>query len=177
MNPPPELVKLTHGINKASFRVNRRRDTCILTSNALHFVFGLLERQSRLVRVTLAVFPKDRKHYAASLGSMGDGTRRPKAGHRMWNGHLAVLVEEKWLCDATADQANQEGIEVPPLVVEMESLDPWKATHFKVNNCDARYNLYHRQAGFRWAGDARPSHWMPVVKALAITVCTPRFQS
>ena len=166
MIPPAHLVRLTNHVNRASFRLNGRRDTCILCSYALHYLLGMLLHKSRPVRVTAAFFPKGNNQHAVTLGSNGCGQRLPKASNGCWHGHLAVLVDEKWLCDPTADQANKDGISVPPLVIEMQSLDPFHATHLDVNGCHVRYNLFRKQTGFKHAPDSRPSHWMEIVRSI-----------
>ncbi len=162
---PSSLIAATNAVNESAFTILGSRDHCILSAHALSAIL----RDSfpvRLARVTLGIFPNDRKYLASVLGSDGCGGPRYKADEGMWKGHLAVLVDEQWLCDSTSDQSNRPGIKLPPLVVKLHSLNPRESTFFKVNDCDCRYSLYHIQNGFKSAPDARPSHWKDV-EALA----------
>ena len=66
------------------------RDTCILTSFALHDVLQRLGYSSRPLRIEAAVFPDDRKLYGTILGSLnGCGVlQRPACGEaisRRWS--------------------------------------------------------------------------------------------
>lgn len=159
---PDFLSALTSIANKATRNMFGATDCCILTSHALNNVLGDFKKQSRIVRITAHVFPKSIKHHGAALGWDGDGTRRSKAGKGMWHGHAGVLVDERWLLDATLDQVNNDVIQVGPVAIELD-LDPGESFLFELGNCDVRYHMYRgKQDGFMHAPDARRSHWMPV---------------
>src|SRR5262245_32795004 len=89
------LTTLVTTANRVTVKFNGSRDTCILTSFALHDVLKRLGYSSRPLRIEAAVFPDDRKYYGTILGGAGDGSRRPAAAPGMWKGHLAVLVSDE----------------------------------------------------------------------------------
>jgi hypothetical protein len=86
----------------------------------------------------------------------------------MWKGHLAVLVDDKWLLDPTLDQANKKewphSMRVGPLAVRLEEKfwAEWGSIMVQTNGCTVRFSPHPRQIGFANAGDARPSHWKPL---------------
>jgi hypothetical protein len=129
------LMNLTLLVNKAAYAVLGCRDSCILTSHAFHHVLSKMGGDAKLTRVTCGVFPEYRNLMANVLGSRGDGSRRPAAEPGMWNGHLVVTLNNKWLLDATLDQANKpdwpEDIHVHPVVVRLKKKNSGK---------DARYS-------------------------------------
>src|SRR5262245_63909454 len=94
--------------NRVAAKFNQSRSTCILTSFALHNVLQRLGYNSRPLRIEAAVFPDDRKFYGSILGGFSEPGRRRAASPGMWHGHLAVVVDNSWLLDATLDQANKE---------------------------------------------------------------------
>jgi hypothetical protein len=169
------LMNLTLLVNKAAYAVLGCRDSCILTSHAFHHVLSKMGGDAKLTRVTCGVFPEDRNLMANVLGSRGDGSRRPAAEPGMWNGHLVVTLNNKWLLDATLDQANKpdwpEDIHVHPVVVRLEE-EFWqgRAIFRQAGTTMYRYSLYPRQVGFANAGDARPSHWRPVADLILKTL-------
>jgi len=147
-------------------KFNGARDTCILTSYALHNVLQRLGYNSRPLRIEAAVFPDDRKLYGSILGSW-NGSRHAASPGKWW-GHLAVLVEEEWLLDPTIDQANKKewprSICVGPLAVRLTQKF-WAergSILVRTNGCTVRFSPHPRQNGFANAGDARPSHWKPL---------------
>lgn len=159
------LVTVT---NQVAFEFNESRDTCILTSYALHDVLQRLGYNSYPLRIEAAVFPDDRKLYGTTLGSFsGIGPRRA-ARPRMWWGHLAVAIDKNWLLDPTLDQANKEEwpqkIHVTPLAIKTpeEFWDDRGQIMLQINECTVRFCRHPRQNGFKNAGDARPSHWKPL---------------
>ncbi len=93
----------------------------------------------------------------------------------MWHGHLCVAVEAEWLLDPTLDQANRPewgaAHRLRPLAVRVpETFWTDRRGHvIEIGELNIRYAPYRRpQSGFASAGDARPSHWRPVVeRALA----------
>lgn len=167
----PNLIKFQQLVtiaNRVAAEFNGSRDTCVLTSFALHDVLQRLGCTSRPLRIEAAVFPDDRKLYGTILGGFSEPGRRQAASPGMWHGHLAVVVDDSWLLDATLDQANKEewprAIHVGPLAVRLTE-------HFwaergsilvRTNGCTVRFSPHPRQVGFANAGDARPSHWKPL---------------
>jgi len=164
-----ELQELTTIANQIAVKFNGSRDTCVLTSFALHDVLQRLGYSSRPLRIEAAVFPDDRKFYGTILGSWREpGFRQAAAAPGMWKGHLAVTVEDQWLLDPTLDQANKrewpQATHVGPLAVRLT--EKFWAEHgsilIRTNKCTVRFSPHPRQTGFKNAGDARPSHWKPL---------------
>jgi hypothetical protein len=115
------LDRLCRLANREAFAIFERRDSCITTSAALMDVLRVLGINADVMRVCAMVF-KDTTRTACSLGSDGDGTRRPAAGPGMWRGHLAVIADGRFLMDATLDQANDTDPDfgAEPFVSEIE---------------------------------------------------------
>jgi hypothetical protein len=162
----PEFQRLVTITNRVAAEFNGARDTCILTSFALHDALRRLGYNSRPLRVEAAVFPDDQKPCGTILGSL-NGCRRA-AKPDMWWGHLAVLVDDEWLLDPTLDQANKEAwprsMRVGPLAIRLSDKF-WAergSTMVRTNGCEVRFSPHPRQLGFANAGDARPSHWRPL---------------
>ena len=151
--------------NRVAFEFNGARDTCILTSFALHDALRRLGYSSRPLRIEAAVFPFDRKLCGIILGSVNRG---PAASARMWRGHLAGVVDDDWLLDATLDQVNKRewprAMRVGPLAVRLSEKfwAEYGSISVQTNDCGVRFSPYPRQVGFANAGDARPSHWRPL---------------
>jgi hypothetical protein len=144
------------------------RDTCVLTSFALHNVLQRLGYNSRPLRIEAAVFPDDRKLCGTVLGGWSEPGSRRAASPGMWRGHLAVVVEDDWLLDATIDQANKKewprSMRVGPLTVKLSEKfwAEYGSILVRTNSCTVRFSPLPRQNGFAHAGDARPSHWRPL---------------
>jgi hypothetical protein len=73
---------------------------------ALSNVLQRLGYNSRPLRIEAAVFPDDRKFHGSILGTQHRPLHAASPDH--WWGHLAVVVDNNWLLDATLDQANKE---------------------------------------------------------------------
>jgi hypothetical protein len=146
------------------------RDTCVLTAFALCSVLQRLGYKSRPLRIEAAVFPDDRKFDGTILGSW-IGRRRAASPGKWW-GHLAVLVEDDWLLDATIDQANKKewsrSMRVGPLAIRLSEKfwAEYGSILVRTNGCSVRFAPYPRQVGFAHAGDARPSHWRPLAERI-----------
>jgi hypothetical protein len=84
------LVTVTNQV-EADF--NGARDTCVLTSFALHDVLQRLGYNSRPLPIEAAVFPDDRKFIGTILGGWRELGYRRAARPGMWWGHLAVAVK------------------------------------------------------------------------------------
>jgi len=81
----------------------------------------------------------------------------------MWWGHLAVTCDG-YILDATLPQVNRDGIDVPPLAVPLpHGWDTGTAVCIKFPGVMVDYQRHPKQVGFRSAGDARPSHWRPIL--------------
>jgi hypothetical protein len=163
-----ELTRLVTIANKEAFKFCRFRDSCVLTSYALNDVLRRLGYDSKPLRIEAAVFPDERNTVGTILGGIHSDFRRPAAQPGNWWGHLAVLVDGEWLLDATIDQANKrewpKGARVGPLAVKLPAKFWGERGHvmIKTNQCGVRLTRYPRQVGFAHAGDARPSHWLPL---------------
>lgn len=162
----PEKLK---AINKLTCYATRNifvdANTCILTAHALQFILRTaLGYRSRLVRVTATVFPPHHGLCARTLGGEPNGNPRQECRKCGWAGHLAVLVDERWILDPTFDQLTLGVIRMPPIAFELASLSPQERTYFKVKGHEVRYNLFAYQNGFAHKPDSRKSHWMLVVE-------------
>jgi hypothetical protein len=159
-----KFQQLVTTANRVATKFNGARDTCVLTSYALHDVLQCLGYNSRPLRIEAAVFPDDRKLYGSILG--GWTGSRHAASPDMWWGHLAVVVDDEWLLDPTLDQANKKEwpTRVGPLAIRLAP--KFWAEHgsilIQTNGCTVRFSPHPRQNGFANAGDARPSHWKPL---------------
>ena len=160
-----EFQKLVTLTNRVAIEFNGSRDTCVLRSFALRDVLRRLGYSSRPLRIEAAVFPDDRKRCGTILGSL-NGCRQA-ASPNMWRGHLAVVVEDKWLLDPTLDQANKKewprSMRVGPLAIRLS--EKFWAEHgsilVQVNKCSVRFAPHPQQVGFANAGDARPGQSSP----------------
>jgi hypothetical protein len=154
--------------NREAAKFNGSRDTCVLTSYALHNVLQRLGYKSRPLRIEAAVFPDDRKFCGTILGGWTEPGPRRAASPGKWWGHLAVIVEDDWLLDPTLDQANKKewprSMRVGPLAVRLPPKF-WAecgSILVRTNGCTVRFSPHPQQVGFVNAGDARPSHWRPL---------------
>jgi hypothetical protein len=137
--------------------------TCVLTSHALAAYLREVEGlDPTLTRIEAHIFPQ--RGTGSSLGSRGDGTRRPAAAKGMWHGHLAVTCVG-YLLDPTIDQVNDGNMNMSPLVLPLPAGwdDGAQIMFTTADDTFVRYCKYYRQVGWKAAGDARPSHWRPIV--------------
>jgi hypothetical protein len=103
-HPDLAALRAINGIaNALAFRETGERNTCISTSAALRDALVCLGYRARMLRVEAASYPPC-DCCGGVLGFRGDGTRRPPASPGMWNGHVAVVVDETYLLDPTLDQ-------------------------------------------------------------------------
>jgi hypothetical protein len=160
---PADLQAWCELANEAGWMEMGEPDTCVLTSHALAEYLRLMGREPQLVRVEAAAHPRCQRGTGVILGSEGDGTRRPAAGPGKWHGHLAVACDGH-LLDPTIDQVNNELLHFTPLVFPLPSWwDEGRAIFFTDGDRNMlRYKRFYRQAGWKSAPDARPSHWRPV---------------
>jgi hypothetical protein len=166
---PPKFKHICCVANREGLLLEGHRDTCVLTSAALHYVLGQLGIMARPLRIRAAVHhPSDRKKHGVVLGSDGDGFRLPKAKNDCWHGHLAVVADGSFLLDATIDQVieTEDWIEInEPFVGEVSSrfLMGEESLHVKHGNAEICYSAARKQVGFLSAPDWRyRSHWKPL---------------
>jgi hypothetical protein len=180
MNDADKLQQLVVTANRVAAKFNGARDTCILTSYALHDVLQRLGYDSRPLRIEAAVFPDAPKLSGTILGGFSEpGCRRRRASPDIWWGHLAVAIKDEWLLDATLDQANKEewphSMHVGPLAIRLT--EKFWAEHgsilVRVGQCRVRFSPHPRQVGFAHADDARPSHWKPLAEQILRAVEPP----
>ncbi|MFO1477620.1 MAG: hypothetical protein U1F98_13335 [Verrucomicrobiota bacterium] len=147
---PPVLVETMMCVNRSAFRMLGRRNTCITSSYALAEFVQLFGYRSKVLRVTASARPKGFPGYFYSLGrwtSCG-----PKAEPGLWRGHVAVLVNDRWLLDPTLDQINDRPIKLRPVAFELVSLDPkGPRTYLDVDGHLVDYQVYPNQKGFAHA--------------------------
>jgi hypothetical protein len=110
------LQWLAEFANALAFDEFEFRNSCIHTSAAIHDVLVAEQIPAELLRVKATVFGKIRP---CVLGSDGDGMRRPPSSG--WHGHLVVIAGNRFLVDATLDQANdaEHPFALRPLVREV----------------------------------------------------------
>jgi hypothetical protein len=149
-----KLQNIVTVANRVAAEFNGSRNTCILTSFALHNVLQRLGYNSRPLRIEAAVFPNDRKFYGTILGGWREPGSRQAASPDKWWGHLAVAIENEWLLDPTLDQANKKerprSMRVGPLAIRLP--EKFWAEHgsilIQVNKCSVRFSPHPRQVGF-----------------------------
>jgi hypothetical protein len=151
------------------------RGSCIFSTAVVCDVLNHLGIASIPLRVTAAAFRPDPHKTGCVLGSEGDGTRRLAARRDHWYGHLVSLVEEKFLMDTTLDQMNDHHPEIgaTPCVIYLPGTE-WNnepgcwtglLTMFG-NGSTLRYSKFHRQNGWKSAGDFRPRRRREIVQSL-----------
>jgi hypothetical protein len=147
------LDRLCRLANREAFAIYERRDSCISTSAALMDVLRALGIKADVMRVCAMVF-KDTTRTACSLGSDGDGTRRPAASPGMWRGHLAVVADGQFLLDPTLDQVNDTDPDfgAEPFVSEIEPnflVDPRSYLLSTTGASRVRYYAFPGRGGFK----------------------------
>jgi hypothetical protein len=172
------LQLLTDATNRETYDFLRYRNSCILSSRVLVHVIAALGLRAKPVRVQVALFHSSDPKAVGCLMGDSNGTRLPAAAYNRWNGHLAVLVEGRYLLDPTIDQATQakkpEHQWISGLLsfvgeVTQDWLDG-KALLFRNGNAKVRYRLAPRQGGFKDAGDWKyQSHWGPVARRVLMS--------
>jgi hypothetical protein len=102
----------------------------------------------------------------------------------MWRGHLAVTCGP-YVLDPTIDQAAAGKIRLRPAVFlkpagwdesgrDDGSRANGTAYWWDERGLMVRYGKYHRQVGWKSAGDARPSHWRDIVAEMERLSTRPR---
>jgi hypothetical protein len=151
-------------VNREIRRYYGRPDSCVFSTAVIVEVLTHFNLKAEPLRVEAAVFPEDRKRHGCILGSFGDGTRRSAAGKGMWLGHLVTLVAGYYLLDSTIDQVKVPGVQ--PIVLDLRQTKwfkqnpPYRGTLWTGvlrpwPGIQARYTMFHRQNGWKHAGDFR----------------------
>lgn len=152
--------------NLAAYEACQCRNTCIATSHALAAFLREKGLAAEPFRAEVFIWSDDRAVHGTSLGSSGDGTRRPAARPGMWYGHLAVACGN-YILDPTIDQAEVGGVRIQPAVfAKPDGWDSGAVHYWDESDLHVRYNRYHRQVGWKSAGDARPSHWRDIAELM-----------
>lgn len=168
--PSPGLRQLQRWCriaNRAGREIRGQRNTCVLTSHALAAFLRARELEAEVFRAEVhAHHLTDRKVTGFCLGWDGDGTRRPAAAPGMWRGHLAVTCEG-FILDPTIDQSAVGKVRIKPAVFAMPPRwDEGCGYRWDERGISVAYSKYHRQAGWKSAGDARLSHWREVMAVM-----------
>jgi hypothetical protein len=162
------LFDICMAVNDAIRTPDGETGFCILAAAATRDILQAKGWNADVLRVSATVFPPpDRRDlHAISLGSDGDGTRRPAAGPGMWHGHLAAIADSRWLLDPTLDQTGC----APPMVFEFP--EEWLAGDWRCRRPAidiplaegfVRYKAFPGRGGYRSAPDFRPSHRREIV--------------
>lgn len=154
-----DLVYWCHLANMIAFSLFGCRNSCIATSHALAAFLRDRGLDAEPFRAEVHVYTPDRSATGFSLGSQGDGSRRPAAGPGLWRGHLAVMCAG-FVLDPTIDQSECGGKRVQPAVFPMPA--GWAdgtRYRWKENGLDVSYSRYYRQVGWKSAPAARPTQW------------------
>jgi hypothetical protein len=170
---PAELLLPCILANAAAYIDCGHPATCVLTAHALAaYLREQHDLEPSLVRVEAHAHPQCRcesdchGRYCSGkvLGSPPWGERRPATRPGWWGGHLAVTCDG-YLLDPTIDQVNNDLMHLPPIVVPLP--DDWEngggPQVADGEGTGVWWRKYYRQIGWKSAGDARPSHWRPVV--------------
>ena len=173
------LLRAARFVHDAAYAESGRRNTCIFSSAALTDILVALGYTATMVRVETTVFAspahqrrlKQRWGGATTLGSFGDGSRRPAAKPGMWSGHVAVLVTagpgftQPVLCDPTIDQT---GFVRGPVAVRVPA-DWWtpggRATLQWTSGAFAYVRAHPERKGWLGAPDYRPAQRRAMVEA------------
>jgi hypothetical protein len=165
------LFDICTAVNDAVRDEDGNTSYCILAAAATWEILQAQGWNADVLRVSATVFsPHDRQDlHCISLGSDGDGTRRPAAGPGMWHGHLAAIADNRWLLDPTLDQTGR----APPMVFEFP--DEWLAGDWRcyrpsidipIADGWVRYKAFPGRGGYKSAPDFRPSHRREIVKTV-----------
>jgi hypothetical protein len=168
-----ELTVFCHLANREILKFYGDRGSCIFSTAVVCDVLAHYGFDTRPLRVQATVLPTKPREHGCTLGSDGDGSRQPAAGHGKWRGHLVTLVNNEYIVDTTLDQVNdsEPHLRADPVVVHLPATD-WflcedpksyryhrtgNLSVFKSSDSPVRYAEYPRQNGFKHAGDFRPN--------------------
>jgi hypothetical protein len=171
--------------NRAIFEFYESRASCIFSTAVVCDVLRQTLNWPHIypMRVEAAVFRE--RGPGCILGSAGDGTRRPAAEPGMWRGHLVTVIQdsdgdEEYLIDTTLDQVNDNHpeLDAKPCVVYLPHT-PWREPprwegalkwtgNMPIfgNGATVRYVEFHRQNGWKSAGDFRLNRRKRLVERL-----------
>lgn len=152
---------LTLLVNETAYDYYEHRNSCIASSYCLSHVLGELGFKASPVKASTFIWPKSKQGHGCSIGREAGYPTRRKSKPGMWNGHLSVMVEDKWIADPTLDQCRNEFMNPEPLVFELKSPEH---TNIEFDDCQGWYKIDKRQSGFKSARAARKYQWMPVAE-------------
>src|SRR6266478_8795096 len=168
--------------NKIILAFYGERGSCIFSTAIDCDVLAHYGFDTRPLRVQATVLPTKPREHGCTLGSNGDGSRQPAAGHGKWRGHLVTLVDNQYIVDTTLDQVNdtEPHLRAEPVVIHLPATD-WflcedpksyryhrtgNLSVFNSSDSTARYAEYPRQNGFKCAGDFQACRRKALVPAL-----------
>lgn len=139
--------------NRKAKRIYGISNTCIVTSAAIVNTLEVYDIPARMMRVSATVYGPTG---AVILGAMeGDMGRRSSGSCKGWIGHAAVIVDDRYLVDATLDQVNTTcpGLAATPFVsiVTPEFLagqESMETTTGKQSAAVVRYRAYPNVRGW-----------------------------
>jgi hypothetical protein len=163
------LTSFSSIANREVLKFYGNRGSCIFSTAVVCDVLAHYGFDARPLRVQATVLPTKPREHACTLGSDGDGSRQPAAGHGKWRGHLVTSVSNQYLVDTTLDQVNdiESHLRAEPVVIHLSTTD-WflcedpksyryhrtgNLSVFKSSDSIVRYAEHPRQNGFKYAGD------------------------
>jgi hypothetical protein len=145
---------------------------CVLAAAATRDILEAKGWNADVLRVSATVFTPH-NHWdppCITLGSDGDGTRRPAAGPGMWHGHLVAIADNRWLLDPTLDQTGRAPLMVFEFPYEWLAGDSrcwWRLViDIPIAEGSVRYKAFPGRGGYKAAPDFRPSHRREIVQTV-----------
>jgi hypothetical protein len=168
-----EFLRFLSGCaNHEGVRYLKKRNGCISTSAAIIHVLQRLGYEASPLQVRVSVHSDRPKLGDVTLGSDGDGLRSTSGEQGDWPGHLVVVVQSRYLVDATLGQVNdtQESIRLSPLAAEVSSafLSGAEDLVLSHDNATVVYTALPGKGGFKNAPDFHESRWMPLAENILI---------
>jgi hypothetical protein len=158
------LFDICMAVNRAIRTSRGQTNFCVLAAAAARDILLAKGWKADVLRVAASVMPNDPSAHGVSVGSDGDGTRRPAAGPGKWWGHLVAIAEGKWIVDPTLDQTDIS----PPMVIEFP--DWWLAGRqsifVPIPEGEVRYKAFPGRGGYKSAPDFRPCRRRGIVQSV-----------
>lgn len=164
--------------NEVSNDMYGARNTCIQTSLALAEFLRRQGLQAEVFRATAKAFCDTHDWcHGCSVGSDGDGTRRPRSAG--WVGHLAVSCGD-YVLDPTLDQL-KVGCGLRPHATVFRKPPGWGVTppdrpwqggawfDWREDGLQLAHVRHARQMGWKSKPVARPGYWMNLVADMLLT--------